>query len=478
MAIDRDRLGFVREQFAVLLDRAAIVGEGRRHSPGRPCDATAPLRRRAAGRTCSSVRRPWPARAARRRSRPASAAVRAHNRGRAAARARLPPITRTTELSTRRAMARSCSRKCSAMLRSRCECLVVVDALRLVGQVAAGHHQRTIDVAQQQVMQRRARQHEAERCQARAHAGQRIRRQRVQHHDRRGHAAQRGRVRSPSPRRSGGSRRRRAPSARTVLRRAASPCAAVRPRWRWWHRRRGESRPAPSSRRCGRPAAAPAPHRSHRRAQLRLQPDPRTARGAGDRLRMEAAVRRIAVFRRAGSAHAERAHRGRGAVVGDRLDDRQPRTAMRAVGERIAITARCRVEYLLAAGRTGRRIRHHAGVDSASAASHDAKVAASPAGPSVGVRSIASMRASGGGARASSATKPEMPSRRTATDSDARRRRCRPSRAGRGGAPAARPSGGSRRPAPGHARGSVRHSPSPWLPMHPADRGTGWLPER
>ena len=47
-----------------------------------------------------------------------------------------------------------------------CRACVVVDALRLVGQIAAGQHDGPIDLAQQQVMQRRVRQHDAERAEA------------------------------------------------------------------------------------------------------------------------------------------------------------------------------------------------------------------------------------------------------------------------------------------------------------------------
>jgi hypothetical protein len=42
----------------------------------------------------------------------------------------------------------------------------------------------------------------------------------------------------------------------------------------------------------------------------------RPARGAGDRLGMEAAVRRVAVFGLAGRAHRKRGHRGPRPVIG------------------------------------------------------------------------------------------------------------------------------------------------------------------
>ncbi len=72
--------------------------------------------------------------------------------------------------------------------------LVVGDALRLVGNVAAGHHQRAVDVAQQQVVQRSARQHEAERRQPRRHARERPQGPRFQHRDRRRRASQSRRI--------------------------------------------------------------------------------------------------------------------------------------------------------------------------------------------------------------------------------------------------------------------------------------------
>ena len=64
---------------------------------------------------------------------------------------------RSTESSVRVWIGRSCSRKRSAMPREALERVVVLVGDRLVGDVAAGHHQRHADVGQQQVMQRRVR---------------------------------------------------------------------------------------------------------------------------------------------------------------------------------------------------------------------------------------------------------------------------------------------------------------------------------
>ena len=74
--------------------------------------------------------------------------------------------------------------------------------------------------------------------------------------------------------------------------------------------------------------------RSGRRVQQR---EPRAARGARDRLGVEAPVRRVLVLAPAVVAHRERAHRRPLAVVGQRLDDREPRAAVGAVDERVAV---------------------------------------------------------------------------------------------------------------------------------------------
>ena len=80
------------------------------------------------------------------------------------------------------------------------------------------------------------------------------------------------------------------------------------------------------------------------------------ARRAGVRLRMEAAVRRIVVLVPAGAAHPKAGHRRERPVVGDALDDREPRAAVRAVDERVAVPAVVRVEELAEAVVAGRGV--------------------------------------------------------------------------------------------------------------------------
>ena len=64
--------------------------------------------------------------------------------------------------------------------------VVIVDDLRLVGEIAARHHHRSVDVAKQKKMQRRGRQHEAERGKARRdRVGEPLGTGRVEQHDRR-----------------------------------------------------------------------------------------------------------------------------------------------------------------------------------------------------------------------------------------------------------------------------------------------------
>jgi hypothetical protein len=64
---------------------------------------------------------------------------------------------------------------------------------------------------------------------------------------------------------------------------------------------------------------------------------PRPAGGAGHGLGVEAAVAGVLVFRAAGGAHLERRHGGLRPVIGQPVEDRQPRAAMGAIGEGVAM---------------------------------------------------------------------------------------------------------------------------------------------
>jgi hypothetical protein len=88
----------------------------------------------------------------------------------------------------------------------------------------------------------------------------------------------------------------------------------------------------------------------------RREPDPRPTDGTRSRLRMKTAVVRILVLAAARVAHREAGHRRRGAVVGDIRCDREPGAAVRAVGERIPISAIGRIEDLAQAVVADRQI--------------------------------------------------------------------------------------------------------------------------
>ena len=91
------------------------------------------------------------------RERAGAVAARAPQRQRAAR-----ATTRTTESSVRVWIGRSWSRNSVGDAAEPLAGVVVLVGDRLVGEVAAGHHQRLADVGEQQVVQRRVRQHHAE----------------------------------------------------------------------------------------------------------------------------------------------------------------------------------------------------------------------------------------------------------------------------------------------------------------------------
>jgi hypothetical protein len=75
----------------------------------------------------------------------------------------------------------------------------------------------------------------------------------------------------------------------------------------------------------------------------------RSAVWAGYRLGVKTTVKWIVIFGGASRTHLESPHRGFGTVVGDILDDREARAAVRAVNEGIAITLVARIKQFLQA---------------------------------------------------------------------------------------------------------------------------------
>ena len=197
-----------------------------------------------------------------------------------------PPATRSTESSTRVWIGRSWLSDEVGDRRQPLERVVVLVGDRLVGDVAAGHHQRLADVGQQQVMQRAVGEHHAELGRARRHR------------------------RAPRARRGGGGRARSAGRARPAAR--SPPARARRARAR--PRGRGAISANGFSSRCLRARSRATASSSLGQAREMEPADPldrhdaavaqqrddllermreaRPAGGAGVRLGVEAAVRR------------------------------------------------------------------------------------------------------------------------------------------------------------------------------------------
>jgi len=91
----------------------------------------------------------------------------------------------------------------------------------------------------------------------------------------------------------------------------------------------------------------------------RREPDGWSTRRAGDRLGVESPRRRIAILRRALRARGERPHRGRLPVVRERLDDRAPRSAVGAGDERVGEPPITWIGHLGEACRAGRDVGGH-----------------------------------------------------------------------------------------------------------------------
>ena len=138
---------------------------------------------------------------------------------------------------------------------------------------------------------------------------------------------------------------RRRASGRTAGRAAAFAAAAGRPPRRWSHRPAVEIRPGPSGPRSGRPAApaaacaqAPSSPRGQSRRPSRSSScsvGPQRGQAIGWAWNRRSAG--LSYSARQSGHIAKRGHRGPRPVVGQLLDDRPPRPAVRAIGERIAV---------------------------------------------------------------------------------------------------------------------------------------------
>ena len=218
---------------------------------------------------------------------------------------------------------------------------------RLVGDVAAGHHERRAGVGEQQVVQRRVRKHHAELARARRHR-RGDRRARVG----RG-AITIGRTRPAEQRllrrlqlhQLARRLRASAPSARTACPRGACARAAPRPRlvvgpaseMEPAHALHGHDRARAAA--PPRPAASGVAVRRGRGAARARNPGRRSAgRGSGGRADPRT--------RRGRRAHLEAGHRGQRPVVGHAAHDREARPAVRAVDERVAVPPVAGIEQL------------------------------------------------------------------------------------------------------------------------------------
>jgi hypothetical protein len=233
------------------------------------------------------------------------------------------------------------------------ERVLVLVGDRLVGDVAARHHQRDADVGEQQVMQRRVREHHAELGRPR---GDRRRHLQVEAPD---DDRPRGRAQLRRPVDRAHHQRERPVLAVLARAQARDHLLVVRPA------REVES--------------ADALDRDDRAVEQRAggdldaRRDARAARRAGVRLRVEAPVGRVVVLGLAGRAHREARHRGRRPVVGHAGDDREARPAVGAVDERVAVAAVGGVEELGEAGVAGRGVGSDRGVGAPADARADAE---------------------------------------------------------------------------------------------------------
>ncbi len=240
--------------------------------------------------------------------------------------------------------------------------LAIADGDRLFAQVAARHHERPVEASQQQMVERRVRKHQPQSVEPWRDVGGDLCVRPPPHQDDRSFAAlQRveldlGRRAQPlSPLQVGDHQRERL---------AVSALARTQPRHRL--RARGVARQLKATQPLDGDDLSLAQQlralldrvRAPRLHLAVAQPHLGTTRRTGHRLRVEAPVAWVLVLAPAIVAHGETAHRRAPAVVGQRLDDREAGSAVRAVGERVAIAAVGGIEQLaqtrVAGGRIGR----------------------------------------------------------------------------------------------------------------------------
>ena len=257
-------------------------------------------------------------------------------------------------------------------------CFLIVRALRLLREIAAGHDKRPVHVPQQQMVQGCIGQHDSERRMSRRH--------------RLGHATGAGG-------RQNHYRGRRALEQRLLLTVngtipadtvevschqgegfCVAPFAASKPGNRILVAGvAGEMKaPQPLDRDdCS--AEQQSPRRFGRitfgeklwlasAIDEALKPCVGSARGTGCRLRMEAAIFRIFILGPARRTKGKLHHAGFAPVVRHRPHDREPRPAMRAIRKRVTVTAIGKIERFGKARRAGRGIRTNGRVHLAGAA--------------------------------------------------------------------------------------------------------------
>ena len=244
--------------------------------------------------------------------------------------------------------------------------VVVAERDRLVADVAAGQHERGAGVGQQQVVQRRVGEHDAELARARGHGGRDVGPGApARQHDRPRRRGQERDLlvaqRDERPRGRQVGRHEREGLLLAVLARAqprdrvrvAGAAGQVIPA----DALDGHDRPGAQQRRRLRDGVP-----ARLRGAAAPQPRPRPAVRAGVRLGVEAPVGGVVVLAPARGAHREGGHRGQRPVVGDAAHDREARPAVRAVDERVAEAPVAGVEELGQAVVAGRGVGGDQGV--------------------------------------------------------------------------------------------------------------------